>query len=94
MAQTRRYFWNISKANEEWEALSLEESSNDIRNGEKGFITAQAAYNAGLKKMRNEYEEGVYMLEVHYEDCSIYPPEVAYETSYVALSVDGKIQKL
>lgn len=93
MAQTKRYFWNISKANEEWEALSIEESSHDIRNGEEGFLTAQAAYKAGLKKLRNEYEKGVHMLEVHHEDWGGYHPEVGYETSYVALSVDGKIRK-
>jgi hypothetical protein len=93
MAQAKRYFWNISKANKEWEALSLEETSSDIKNGERGFLTAQAAYNAGLKKLRNEYEKDVYMLEIHYEDDAVYPPEIGYETSYVALSVDGKIQK-
>lgn len=93
MAQTKRYFWNISKANEDWEALAIEESSNYIRNGERGFLTAQAAYNAGLKKLRNEYEKDVYMLEIHYEDDAVYPPQIAYEHSYTALSVNGKIQK-
>ena len=92
MMQTMYYYWNISKATEDWEVLEFVASSED---NDKSFRTADAAYNAGLRELKRNYKDGVYMLEVHSENIDRYPKNDAinYESGYIALSVNGKVQE-
>ena len=94
MSQTMFYVWNISKATEEWEVLEFVESSEDIAYGQKTYRTPDAAYRAGLRELKT-YKEGIFMLEVHSENIDKYPrnDSINYESGYMALSVNGKIQE-
>ena len=93
MAQSMFYYWNISKATEDWEVLEIVASSED---DEKSFRTADAAYNAGLRELKRNYKDGVFMLEVHYENLDRFPKQdsINYENGYIALSVNGKVQEV
>lgn len=90
-SQERWYHWDISTMNDEMEALSHVESSDT--EDFIGFRTPNAAFNSGLKELKN-YSDGSYIMEVWcYVDQNGKPLTTEYVNGYLATNVNGKIRK-